>query len=72
MGFERSSARVPVKWADIAGAKVVVETGIEGYSVDALQGIYFFHNLVAMNAGYFTVPHKSRENFVEWKWLKKR
>ncbi len=63
---------VPVKWADIAGAKVVVETGIEGYSVDASQGTHFFHNLVAMNAGYFTVPYKSGENFIDWEWLKKR
>lgn len=61
---------VPVKWADINGARVVVETGIEGYPVEASQGTHFFHNLVAMNAGYFTVPFKSDESFIDWEWLK--
>lgn len=61
---------VPVRWSDINLARVVVETGIEGYAVDPSQGTHFFHNLVSMNAGYFNVPHKSEDGFIDWDWLK--
>ncbi len=61
---------VPVRWADINKAKVIVETGLKGFVVEASQGTHFFHNLVAMNAGYFTVPYNSQEAFLDWKWLK--
>ncbi len=61
---------VPVRWSDIDCAKVVVETGIEGYYVEPSQGTHFFHNLVAMNAGYFNVPYVSEMSFIDWEWLK--
>ena len=61
---------VPVRWADINKAKVIVETGLDNFVVEASQGSHFFHNLVSMNAGYFTVPHKSDANFIDWDWLK--
>jgi hypothetical protein len=38
--------------------------------VEASQGTHFFHNLVAMNAGYFTVPYGSTRDFVDWEWLR--
>jgi CheY-like chemotaxis protein len=60
---------VPVRWADINRAKVIVETGLEGFVVEASQGSHFFHNLVAMNAGYFTVSYGSERDFVDWEWL---
>jgi len=61
---------VPVNWADINNAKVIVETGIENFTVSPSQGTHFFHNLVAMDVGYFYVPYKSEKDFVEWVWLK--
>jgi len=48
---------------------VIVETGLEGFVVEASQGTHFFHNLVAMNAGYFTVPYGSSRDFADWDWL---
>ncbi len=60
---------IPVRWADINKARVIVETGLEGFVVEASQGTHFFHNLVAMNAGYCTIPYKSEEGFIDWKWL---
>lgn len=61
---------VPVRWTDINKARVIVETGLDNFVVEASQGSHFFHNLVSMNAGYFTVPHKSDANFIDWDWLK--
>lgn len=60
---------IPVKWHEINKAKIIVEAGIQDFSVDASQGTHFFHNLVSMNVGYFTVPFDSPTDFVDWKWL---
>lgn len=61
---------VPVNWANINKAKVIVETGMENFAVSPSQGTHFFHNLVAMDVGYFYIPHDSEEDFISWDWLK--
>ena len=63
---------VPVRWADISQARVIVEIGLEGFVVEASQGSHFFHNLVAMNAGYFAVPYASEKDFIDWAWLQQQ
>ncbi len=63
---------IPVKWADIYKAKIIVETSFDDFIVDASQGTHFFHNLVAMNIGYFHIPYHSETDFISWDWLKKR
>jgi len=60
---------VPVQWHEIFKAKIIVEAGIKDFVVDASQGTHFFHNLVSMNVGYFTVPTMSVTDFVDWDWL---
>ena len=50
---------IPVKWAQISAARVIVECGLKGYRVDPSQGTHFFQNLTSMGVGYFTVnPYK--------------
>ncbi len=61
---------IPVQWHDINKAKIIVETGMKDFIVDASQGTHFFHNLISMNAGYFTVPFNSDTDFIDWEWLK--
>jgi len=61
---------VPVRWAQINKAKIIVEASQENFTVEASQGSHFFHNLVAMNVGYFTVSHSSDSDFIDWEWLK--
>lgn len=63
---------IPVKWHEINKAKIIVETGLEGFSVESSQGTHFFHNLISMNVGYFTVPYDSEHDFINWQWLKKQ
>ncbi len=46
---------IPVNWTQISNAKVIVETSLEGYPLDASSGSHFFHNLTTMNIAYFSV-----------------
>jgi len=63
---------IPVQWHEINKAKIIVETGMKDFIVDASQGTHFFHNLISMNTGYFTVPYDSKTDFIDWDWLKKQ
>ena len=53
---------IPVIWSQISKAKVIVEVGLEDYEIEPSQGTHFFHNVVAMNIGYFNVPFKKKRN----------
>ncbi|MCK9410758.1 MAG: pyruvate, phosphate dikinase [Prolixibacteraceae bacterium] len=47
---------IPVRWAHINNAKVIVEIGLPDFPLDASLGSHFFHNVTSMNVGYFSVP----------------
>lgn len=63
---------VPVSWPQISRAKIIVETSLEDYPLDASAGSHFFHNLTSMNVGYFSVQHASYESIIVWDVLKKQ
>lgn len=46
---------IPVKWPNIAGAKVIVEAGQTSYHIDPSQGTHFFQNLTSCGSAYLTV-----------------
>lgn len=46
---------IPVKWAHISAAKVIVETSLAGNRIEPSQGTHFFQNLTSFGVGYFTV-----------------
>lgn len=46
---------VPVKWADISGARLIAEAAVGNYCPDPSQGTHFFHNLTSFGVGYFTI-----------------
>lgn len=60
---------IPVQWADIADASVIVEAGFKDFRVTPSQGTHFFQNLTSLNVGYFTVNENVGEGFVDWDWL---
>jgi hypothetical protein len=60
---------IPVDWASISQAKVIVEAGLKDFNVDASLGSHFFHNITSMNIGYFTVPAKSENSFIDYNYL---
>jgi hypothetical protein len=60
---------IPVTWAQISGARVIVEAGFEDIKVAPSQGTHFFQNLTSFHVGYFTVNPDAGEGFVDWEWL---
>ena len=60
---------IPVSWNQIAGARVIVESGFKDIRVTPSQGTHFFQNLTSCNVGYFTVNPEVGEGFIDWDWL---
>ncbi len=60
---------IPVRWAHINNAKVIVEIGLPDFPLDASLGSHFFHNVTSMNVGYFSVPLVDGNEFVNIKLL---
>lgn len=46
---------IPIRWADISEASVIVEMGFEDFRVDPSQGTHFFQNLTSFGVGYITI-----------------
>ncbi|MCG3259952.1 MAG: hypothetical protein H7644_09410 [Candidatus Heimdallarchaeota archaeon] len=63
---------IPAKWSNINGAKTIIETSLEGFSIDFSQGTHFFHNIVSANIGYFHIKHKSAHQKIDWDWIDKQ
>ncbi len=62
---------IPVKWSAISNAKVIVETNLEGFPLDSSSGSHFFHNVISMNVGYFSVNHGMGRNKIDYSTLNK-
>jgi hypothetical protein len=56
---------IPVNWANINNAKVIVEIGLPNYPLDGSLGSHFFHNVTSMNVGYFSIPDINSADFVK-------
>ncbi len=62
---------IPVNWTQISKAKVIVETSLEDYPLEASAGSHFFYNVTSMNVAYLSVNHRSTVCFISHKKLKK-
>lgn len=60
---------IPVNWSQISNAKVIVEISLHNFPLDSSLGSHFFHNVTAMNIGYFSVQHSSPIDFIRWDML---
>ncbi len=70
-GTRDKSLGVPVDWAEINRAAVIIETGLKDFDIEPSQGSHFFHNLVALNRGYLSIPyHHNSKSFINWDYLK--
>ncbi|HRZ43195.1 MAG TPA: PEP/pyruvate-binding domain-containing protein, partial [Bacteroidales bacterium] len=61
---------IPVQWSQISNARIIVETSLEGFPLDASSGSHFFHNVTSMNVGYFSIQEGIGSNFIDWEKLK--
>jgi hypothetical protein len=60
---------IPVTWEQIAGARVIVESGLKDIKVTPSQGSHFFQNLTSFRVGYFTVNPEDGQGVLDWEWL---
>jgi CheY-like chemotaxis protein len=63
---------IPVIWAHISRAKIIIEIGLPDYPLDASLGSHFFHNVTSMNVGYFSVPHNGRKSKIKMEALQQQ
>ena len=61
---------LPVEWADINCARVVVETGFGDIHVKPSEGSHFFHNMTSFRVGYFTINPDSGDGVLDLEWLR--
>jgi len=59
---------IPIEWAQISGAKVIVEATLSGMNVELSQGSHFFHNLTSFKVNYFTTSFDGQYK-IDWEWL---
>lgn len=62
---------IPVLWANISKARIIVEMGLADFPLDGSLGSHFFHNVTSMNVGYFTIPHNSEDATINMDFLMK-
>ena len=60
---------IPIKWQQISGARVIVESGLENYHIDPSQGTHFFQNLTAFRVGYFNINPSRGDGFIDYDFL---
>jgi len=70
-GTADPSLGIPVKWAQISQARLIVESGLENYRIDPSQGTHFFQNLTSFRVGYFTINPYINEGHFDLDFLKK-
>tara|TARA_R110000868_G_scaffold28686_10_gene107341 strand:+ start:2363 stop:5395 length:3033 start_codon:yes stop_codon:yes gene_type:complete len=63
---------IPVIWAQISSAKIIVEAGLNNFRIDPSQGTHFFQNLTSFNVGYFTINPFMEDGFFDLDYLNKQ
>ncbi len=60
---------IPVRWDEISGARVIVETDLDDFKVTPSQGSHFFQNLTSFQIGYLTISTGTEGSRIDWEWL---
>jgi CheY-like chemotaxis protein len=63
---------VPVRWGQISGARVIIETALENFNIKPSQGTHFFQNMISHGIGYIDIPLNSDSCFIDCEWLEKQ
>ncbi len=60
---------VPIKWAQISAARLIVESGLKDFQIDPSQGTHFFQNLTSFRVGYFTINPMNNDGIYDVDYL---
>ena len=65
---------IPVKWSQISGARVIVESTLPEMNPELSQGSHFFHNIINTGTAYMSVDNqnKSAGSFIDYDYFKKQ
>ncbi len=63
---------IPVQWPHISHAKVIVETSLVNFPLEASSGSHFFHNVTSADVGYLSVQQELSTNMINWDLLGKQ
>ena len=73
MGTSDRWLGIPLSWAQMSQAQVIVEVDTKHLSPEPSLGSHFFHNLTATQMGYFHIRHNAlEESRIDWEWLLKQ
>lgn len=68
-GSSDTALGIPVKWPNISGAKLIVESSLGSSRIEPSQGTHFFQNLTSFGVGYFTIDHASDHGIYDLDYL---
>ncbi len=60
---------IPITWAQISAAAVIVESGLENYRIDPSQGTHFFQNITSFRIGYLTMNPFINDGYYDVSYL---
>ena len=63
---------IPAFWSQISQAKIIVETDLPDFPLEASLGSHFFHNVTSLNIGYFSINQNSLSDFLDLDMLNKQ
>ena len=46
---------VPVRWDHISEARVIIESALPDFNIEASQGTHFFQNVTSLGVGYLSL-----------------
>jgi hypothetical protein len=67
-GSSDPSAGIPINFAQISAARVIVEATLPDVGFIPSQGSHFFHNITSFKVLYFSVGYGSTF-IIDWEWL---
>ena len=68
-GTSDPSLGIPVDWSEVSGARVLVELELSGLGLEPSQGSHFYHNLLALKVGFFSLNLRKEEHTFDLDWL---
>ncbi|MGD9344520.1 MAG: PEP/pyruvate-binding domain-containing protein [Candidatus Aminicenantes bacterium] len=70
-GSSDPSGGIPVNFAQISGAKVIVESTLPDMNFMLSQGSHFFHNITSFQVFYLSLGHWGKHK-IDWDWLNRQ
>ena len=56
---------VPVKWSHISEARIIVESALPDFNIEASQGTHFFQNVTSLGVGYLSLNPSRGEGLLD-------